>query len=109
MNRRDRLPAVLSLLLVVGVPAGASAAHIVLHQKTFSFEGRPWVVLAGQSRVSVRNPNGGREYDLFVEGGVLKRDYQPFYCGRQGFAPRVEETVTGEDRRFYAFYRQQQF
>lgn len=108
MNRRDCLSAVLSLLLVVGLPAGVSAAHVVLNQRTLSFEGHSWVVLGGGARVSVRNPSGAREYDLYMVGGVVHRDYQPFYWGRQGRLPRVEEAVTDEDRRFYAFYRQQQ-
>ena len=52
MNRRDRWPALLTLTLMLGLPAVVSAADIV-HQKTLMFEGRPWVVLAtGRPRVS---------------------------------------------------------
>jgi hypothetical protein len=108
MERRDRKFALIVLALLLGVPAGVSAAHIALHQQTLTFEGCSWVVLTtDQSRVSVRNPNGGQEYNLFLEEGVLHRDRQPFYWGRQGLPPRVEEPVTDEDRRLYTFYRQQ--
>lgn len=106
MKRPDCWFALVILALLIGVPVGFSAAYITLHQQTIVFEGRPWVVLGGNSRVSVRNPSGEREYDLFVEGGVLCRDHRPFYWGRQGFLSRIEQRVTDEDRRFYAVYRQ---
>ena len=41
-----------------------------------------------------------------MKDGKVHRDYQP-YCMRWGHLPRIEQAVTDEDRRFYAFYRQQ--